>query len=73
MDIEADFQPNLLNSTVYALSLAMQIITFAVNYRVSARSSEVVDMGVGRWVQKAKAILMVFDIFRLTYYLKVKS
>ncbi|XP_078489666.1 endoplasmic reticulum transmembrane helix translocase [Ciona intestinalis] len=33
VDIEADFEANLLNSTVYVLSLATQIITFGVNYR----------------------------------------
>lgn len=35
IDLEADFEPNLLNTTVYIISLAMQINTFAVNYRVS--------------------------------------
>nr|CAB3224441.1 manganese-transporting ATPase 13A1 [Phallusia mammillata] len=33
VDFEADFKANLLNSTVYVLSLATQIITFAINYR----------------------------------------
>jgi len=33
VDYEAEFEANLLNSTVYILSLAIQIITFAVNYR----------------------------------------
>ncbi|XP_076821565.1 endoplasmic reticulum transmembrane helix translocase-like [Clavelina lepadiformis] len=33
VDIEADFEANLLNSTIYILSLGTQIITFAVNYR----------------------------------------
>uniref|UniRef100_H2YAS3 Cation-transporting ATPase n=1 Tax=Ciona savignyi TaxID=51511 RepID=H2YAS3_CIOSA len=33
IDVEAEFEANLLNSTVYVLSLATQIITFGVNYR----------------------------------------
>jgi len=33
IDFEADFEANLLNSTVYVLSLGTQIITFAINYR----------------------------------------
>ncbi|GIY91854.1 manganese-transporting ATPase 13A1 [Caerostris extrusa] len=32
-DLDAEFQPNLLNSTVYVISVALQLATFAVNYR----------------------------------------
>ncbi|KAF8774031.1 endoplasmic reticulum transmembrane helix translocase-like [Argiope bruennichi] len=32
-DLEAEFQPSLLNSTVYIISMALQLSTFAVNYR----------------------------------------
>jgi cation-transporting ATPase 13A1 len=32
-DLETEFSPNLLNSTVYLIDMAMQINTFAVNYR----------------------------------------
>lgn len=34
IDLEADFKPNILNSTVYLISIAMQVTTFAVNYKV---------------------------------------
>lgn len=34
-DLEAEFKPSLLNSTVYVISVALQISTFAVNYKVS--------------------------------------
>lgn len=33
--LESEFKPNILNTTVYILSVALQISTFAVNYRVS--------------------------------------
>jgi len=32
-DLEKDFEPNLLNSTVYIISMFLQVLTFAVNYR----------------------------------------
>ncbi len=33
IDLDAEFQPNLLNSAVYLVSLIMQISTFAINYQ----------------------------------------
>ena len=35
VDLEAKFSPNLLNTTVYIISMSLQVSTFAVNYRVS--------------------------------------
>ncbi|XP_033643148.1 manganese-transporting ATPase 13A1-like [Asterias rubens] len=32
-DLEKDFQPNLLNSSVYIISMMLQVSTFAVNYK----------------------------------------
>lgn len=34
VDLERKFEPSLLNSTVYLISMAMQVATVAVNYRV---------------------------------------
>ncbi|KAK2719894.1 endoplasmic reticulum transmembrane helix translocase-like [Artemia franciscana] len=32
-DVEKEFEPNILNSTVYLISMALQVATIAVNYR----------------------------------------
>ncbi|KHJ94867.1 P-type ATPase of unknown pump specificity [Oesophagostomum dentatum] len=33
VDLEAKFTPNILNTSVYIISMALQVCTFAVNYR----------------------------------------
>ena len=34
-DLEKEFEPNILNSTVYMISMSLQVATFAINYRYS--------------------------------------
>lgn len=41
VDLEGEFEPNLLNSGVYLIQLSMQVSTFAINYQVTYRSKNV--------------------------------
>ena len=36
VDLDSKFEANIINSTVYLISMAMQLSTFAVNYKVGA-------------------------------------
>lgn len=34
IDLSAKFEPNLLNTAIYLLSLSQQVSTFAINFQV---------------------------------------
>lgn len=34
IDLEAKFEPNLLNTAIYLLGLSQQVSTFAINFQV---------------------------------------
>ena len=36
VDLDSKFEASIINSTVYLISMAMQLSTFAVNYKVSS-------------------------------------
>lgn len=35
IDLEAKFEPNLLNTAIYLLGLSQQVSTFAINFQVN--------------------------------------
>ncbi len=37
VDLDSKFEASIINSTVYLISMAMQLSTFAVNYKVRSR------------------------------------
>lgn len=49
-DENEEFESNILNSTVYIISMALQISTFAVNYRVSKKLKKLNSPNFKYWL-----------------------
>ena len=55
-DEEEKFVPSLLNSTVYIISMALQVSTFAINYRVRPSFMLLEENGL----KEGKSFLIIF-------------
>lgn len=61
IDLDAKFEPSLLNTAIYLLGLSQQVSTFAINFQVSRVS---LSLFLSPWVELRLNILMGFLFFR---------
>ena len=74
VDLEKEFEPSILNTTVYIISMSLQVSTFAVNYKVSGHASRGIKIKTPLGLKTLKistefhqraSILVVLSIFML--------